>query len=314
MDTRHSGRRPLSTEEEMAIINFGSINIDHVYQVEHFVQPGETIASTHYQTLLGGKGANQSIALAQAGADVRHVGSIHQNDASFKQALIKKGVDCRGVKCSETPSGHAIIQVTPSGENAIVLFGGANQTITAKTVMAALDDTKPADWVLTQNETSSIDEVLRQAQEKQLKVAFNPAPMSESVKALPHDCIDLLIVNETEAAALTGKEAMDDIVDEFKQQWAHCEVIITLGKAGVMMLRKGEVINVDAFSVDAVDTTAAGDTFIGYFLSAYSYHTDAKQALKRGCAASAIAVTREGAAQSIPTQKEVDRFLAKHSG
>mgnify|MGYP000161899071 CR=1 FL=1 len=297
----------------MAIINFGSINIDHVYQVEHFVQPGETIASTHYQQLLGGKGANQSIALAQAGADVRHVGSIHENDASFKQALIKKGVDCRGVHCSETPSGHAIIQVTPSGENAIVLFGGANQTLTAKTVHAALSDAKPSDWVLTQNETSSIEDALRQAKEKHLKVAFNPAPMSESVKALPHECIDLLIVNETEAAALTEKESLDDIIAAFKQDWAHCEVIITLGKAGVMMLKGSETITVDAFKVDAVDTTAAGDTFIGYFLSAYSNHTDAKQALKRGCAASAIAVTREGAAQSIPSQKEVDRFLAKRS-
>ena len=297
----------------MAIINFGSINIDHVYQVDHFVQPGETLASTHYQQLLGGKGANQSIALAQAGADVCHVGSIHENDAAFKQALIKKGVDCRGVKCSETPSGHAIIQVTPSGENAIVLFGGANQTITAKTVMQALDGTKPSDWVLTQNETSSIDQVLRQAKEKQLKVAFNPAPMSESVKSLPLECIDLLIVNETEAAALTEKDSLDDIVAVFKEQWSECEVIITLGKAGVMMLKNNNCIKVDAFLVDAVDTTAAGDTFIGYFLSAYSNHTDAKRALIRGCAASAIAVTREGAAQSIPTQKEVDRFLAKHS-
>ncbi len=297
----------------MAIINFGSINIDHVYQVDHFVQPGETLASTHYQQLLGGKCANQSIALAQAGADVCHVGSIHENDAAFKQALIKKGVDCRGVKCSETPSGHAIIQVTPSGENAIVLFGGANQTITAKTVMQALDGTKPSDWVLTQNETSSIDQVLRQAKEKQLKVAFNPAPMSESVKSLPLECIDLLIVNETEAAALTEKDSLDDIVAVFKEQWSECEVIITLGKAGVMMLKNNDCIKVDAFLVDAVDTTAAGDTFIGYFLSAYSNHTDAKRALIRGCAASAIAVTREGAAQSIPTQKEVDRFLAKHS-
>ena len=265
------------------------------------------------KNILGGKGANQSIALAQAGADVCHVGSIHENDAAFKQALIKKGVDCRGVKCSETPSGHAIIQVTPSGENAIVLFGGANQTITAKTVMQALDGTKPSDWVLTQNETSSIDQVLRQAKEKQLKVAFNPAPMSESVKSLPLECIDLLIVNETEAAALTEKDSLDDIVAVFKEQWSECEVIITLGKAGVMMLKNNDCIKVDAFLVDAVDTTAAGDTFIGYFLSAYSNHTDAKRALIRGCAASAIAVTREGAAQSIPTQKEVDRFLAKHS-
>jgi ribokinase len=179
--------------------------------------------------------------------------------------------------------------------------------------MQALDDTRPSDWVLTQNETSSIEEVLRQAKEKQLKVAFNPAPMSESVKQLPLDCVDLLIVNETEAAAITGKEELEDIVTVFKEQWSHSEVIITLGKAGVMMLRKNDVVEVKAFSVDAVDTTAAGDTFIGYFLSAYSNHTDAKQALRRGCAASAIAVTREGAAQSIPTQKEVDRFLAKHA-
>jgi len=179
--------------------------------------------------------------------------------------------------------------------------------------MQALDGTKPSDWVLTQNETSSIDQVLRQAKEKQLKVAFNPAPMSESVKSLPLECIDLLIVNETEAAALTEKDSLDDIVAVFKEQWSECEVIITLGKAGVMMLKNNDCIKVDAFLVDAVDTTAAGDTFIGYFLSAYSNHTDAKRALIRGCAASAIAVTREGAAQSIPTQKEVDRFLAKHS-
>ena len=300
-------------EEDMAIINFGSINIDHVYQVDHFVQPGETIASTHYQQLLGGKGANQSIALAQAGADVQHVGSVHENDAAFKQTLIKHGVDCRSVTCSDTPSGHAIIQVTPSGENAIVLFGGANQTIDNNSVRKALSDTTSSDWVLTQNETSSIDEVLKQAKNKHLKVAFNPAPMSESVKSLPLECVDLLIVNETEAAAITGERELDAIISHFQSEWADTEIIITLGKAGVKMLRKGNIIDVPAFTVDAVDTTAAGDTFIGYFLSGYATHMDARQALVRGCAASAIAVTREGAAQSIPSQKDVDRFLAKHA-
>ena len=299
---------------EMAVINFGSINIDHVYHVEHFVRPGETLASTKYSQLLGGKGANQSIALACAGADVKHVGAIHQSDAAFKQTLIRHGVDCQYMACGETPSGHAIIQVTPSGENAIVLFGGANQTITDATVRKALSDTTSADWVLTQNETSSIADILSQAKEKGLKVAFNPAPMSESVKSLPLECVDLLIVNETEAAAITGKDEFEDIISWFKENWKHGEVILTMGKDGVMMLRmSGDIIKVDAFTVDAVDTTAAGDCFIGYFLSAYSNHTDAKQALVRGCAASAIAVTREGAAQSIPQQKEVDRFLAKHA-
>jgi ribokinase len=295
----------------MAVINFGSINIDHVYQVDHFVQPGETLASSDYQCLLGGKGANQSIALARAGTDVRHVGKIHESDSSFKQTMIRDGINCKHVQCTETPSGHAIIQVTPSAENAIVLFGGANQEMTSKDIMQALDNVKSSDWVLTQNETSSIDQVLIQAKENGLKVAFNPAPMTESVKHLPHECIDLLIVNEVEAEEISGLKDLDKIEAYFRQDWPHAEVLITLGKAGVRMLKKDRTINVAAFEVEAVDTTAAGDTFIGYFLSAYSDHAGSEAALERGCAASALAVTKAGAAQSIPSKEEVERFLAK---
>lgn len=298
----------------MAVINFGSINVDHVYQVDHFVQPGETLASTNYQRLLGGKGANQSIALAKAGSDVRHVGKIHQEDAPFKQILIKHNINCKHVFCTESPSGHAIIQVTPSGENAIVLFGGANHELTDQDVMAALDNAKSTDWVLTQNETSAIEDVLRQAKEKGLKVAFNPAPMTDSVKNLPHDCIDLLIVNQVEAQEISGCTELEQMEDYFRRDWPATEIIITLGKVGVCMLRKDRKITVDAFVVDAIDTTAAGDTFIGFFLSAYSDHSEAKSALTRACAASAIAVTQLGAAQSIPDAKQVDHFLAKHHG
>jgi ribokinase len=295
----------------MAVINFGSINIDHVYQVEHFVQPGETIASNHYQRLLGGKGANQSIALARAGSEVKHVGKINEADGPFKQTMIRDGINCKFITCSETPTGHAIIQVTPSAENAIVLFGGANHDLTTKDIIRALDQTKPADWVLTQNETSSISQVLTAAKEKGLKVAFNPAPMTDSVKQLPHECIDLLIVNEVEAEEISGYQDLDKIEDYFRQDWPHAEVLITLGKLGVRMLKKDETINVPAFSVEALDTTAAGDTFIGYFLSAYSNYSDSKTALIRACAASALTVTKVGAAQSIPSTEEVNRFLAK---
>lgn len=297
----------------MAIINFGSINIDHVYHVDHFVRPGETLDSTNYQQLLGGKGANQSIALATAGAEVCHVGRINENDVQFKQTLIKSGVDCRFLECGDTPSGHAIIQVTDSGENAIVIFGGANREIDEKQVMHALDNVKPGDWVLTQNETSSLETVLTQARLKNIKVAFNPAPMNEKVKSLPFECVDLLIVNEVEAAEITGEDTLDKIIEHFRTEFSHAEIIITLGKAGVIMLRKNNTIQVDAFAVDAVDTTAAGDTFIGYFMAAYTTHEDARKALQRACAASAISVTRAGAAQSIPSQQEVDRFLAKRA-
>ena len=295
----------------MAVINFGSINIDHVYQVAHFVQPGETIASSHYQCLLGGKGANQSIALSRAGSDVRHVGKINEADVAFKQFMIRDGIDCKHITCTETASGHAIIQVTPSADNAIVLFGGANHEMTPKDIVYALDAVKPADWVLTQNETSSIDQVLIQAKAKGLRVAFNPAPMTESVKYLPHECIDLLIVNQVEAEEISGRKELDKIEDYFRQDWPHAEVLITLGKAGVRMLKKDKTIDVPAFKVNAVDTTAAGDTFIGYFLSAYSNHTDSKTALIRACAASALAVMKMGAAQSIPSKEDVNRFLAK---
>jgi ribokinase len=297
----------------MAIINIGSVNIDHVYQVEHFVQPGETIASTDYQRLLGGKGANQSIALARAGADVFHLGKINEHDVTFRQSLIRDGIDCKYLTCTESPSGHAIIQVTPSAENAIVLFGGANQEITEKDIIRALDGAKPADWVLTQNETSCVEQVFIQAKEKGLKVAFNPAPMTESVKALPLDCVNLFVVNEVEAEELSGQQDLDKMEEYFRHNWPNAEVLITMGKAGVRMLKKDKTINVSAFSVEAVDTTAAGDTFIGYFLAAYSTHSDAKNALIKACAASALAVMKEGAAQSIPSDQEVDRFLAKHS-
>lgn len=295
----------------MAVINFGSINIDHVYQVDHFVQPGETQASKSYQQLLGGKGANQSIALARAGSDVWHVGKINQADAGFKQTMIRENINCKYVNCTDTASGHAIIQVTPSGENAIVLFGGANQELSEKDILQALDGAKSSDWVLTQNETSAIDQVLLQAKEKGLKVAFNPAPMTESVKHLPLHCIDLLIVNEVEAEEISGHHNLEQVEAYFRKDWPQTEVLITLGKAGVRMLKKEKTIDVPAFEVTAVDTTAAGDTFIGYFLSAYAAHSDAKTALIRACAASALAVTKSGAAQSIPTIDEVNRFLAK---
>ena len=240
------------------------------------------------------------------------MGRLNNNDAHIKQTLIKQGIDCKYVQCTESPSGHAIIQVTPSAENAIVLFGGANQELDSKSVMAALDSTSSADWVLTQNETSAIEDILTQAKESGLKVAFNPAPMTDSVKALPSQCVDLLIVNEVEAAELANSEEMAQIEAYFRTHWSHAEVIITLGKAGVVMLCNDQRLEVPAFVVDAVDTTAAGDTFIGYFLAAYTQHVDSTTALTRGCAASALAVTVEGAAQSIPTQDEVNRFLSKN--
>jgi ribokinase len=294
----------------MAIINFGSINIDHVYHVPHFVQPGETLDSTNYQVVLGGKGANQSIALAKAGADVMHVGYINDNDVRFKQHMIKLGINGRFLQCTEQPSGHAIIQVTPSGENAIFLFGGANRLISDKDITRALDAAEPGDWVLMQNETTGTLSVLQQARAKGLPVAFNPAPITADIHDLDFGLINLLIVNEIEAAELAGSSHYDDIVMFIENNFAHGAVILTLGKKGVEWFTKDEHIEIPAFTVDAVDTTAAGDTFIGYFLAHYQAHQRPAEALRHACAASAIAVTRIGAAPSIPELSEVMDFIA----
>ncbi|MBO1256461.1 ribokinase [Alteromonas sp. 5E99-2] len=295
----------------MAIYNFGSVNIDHVYSVEHFVQPGETLSSSAYSQLLGGKGANQSVALAKAGATVHHVGCINKHDTQFKQQLIEYGVQCQFLLEGDIPSGHAIIQVTPDAENAIVLFGGANQQITDTLINDALSTSSEQDWVLLQNETNALAEIITTAKQKGLSVAFNPAPMTESVKDLPFDQIDLLIVNEVEAQMLTGESELSDIIDYFNQKHSAQDVIITLGKKGVCMLNGGNTTRVDAFRVNATDTTAAGDTFIGFFLASYINSTASEKALVNACAASAISVTQSGAAQSIPTQQDVEYFLQK---
>jgi ribokinase len=294
----------------MAVYNFGSVNIDHVYQVDHFVQPGETLSSTAYAQLLGGKGANQSVALAKAGANVFHVGHMSQSDTGFKQQIADFGVDCRFLRTSSTPSGHAIIQVSPEGENAIVLFGGANQLLSDDDITTPLQDATSSDWILLQNETNALEQIILAAAEAGTKIAFNPAPMTDSVKSLPLDKIDLLIVNEIEAEMLTGESDLEAMVDFFTANHPNQDVIITLGKEGVCMLHKGATIRVNAFVVDAVDTTAAGDTFIGFFLAAFSNGLPANEALTHACAASAISVTRSGAAQSIPSVEDVKVFLA----
>lgn len=297
----------------MAIINLGSINIDHVYQVPDFVKPGETLSSTGYQQLLGGKGANQSIALAHAGGIVQHIGKINPNDNQFNAQLKKAGVDCRYIHESEQATGHAIIQVANSGENSIVLFAGANHDISSKQITQAVDDLLPGDWVLTQNETNGIAELIQSAKKNKLKVAFNPAPMNDSVLSLPLELVDLFIVNEVEAAGIAGSNDLATIEAYFREQYSDAEVIITLGKSGVVMLRDNERLQVPAFEVEAVDTTAAGDTFIGFFLANYIRTNDAAKSLSNACAASAIAVTRHGAAPAIPKADEVQVFLEQHS-
>ncbi len=287
------------------IFNLGSINIDHVYQTSHIVAPGETLGSNSYQRVLGGKGANQSIALARAGVAVNHIGALHANEQEVIEQLQSDGINCQYIQLSSTPSGHAIIQVSSDGENAIVLYPGANHTIDMKTLSAALQKAASDDWLLTQNETNAVPEAMALAKKMGLKVAFNPAPMTDDVRGYNHADIDLLVVNEVEAEQLSGVVDHESIISYFNTDWPDTDVILTQGAQGVTWLSKGQRVFVPSEKVDVVDTTAAGDTFVGYFLSQYSQGIAVETALKISCKAAAITVTKLGASSAIPDIKSV---------
>ncbi|MHC4201203.1 MAG: ribokinase [Planctomycetota bacterium] len=288
------------------IYNFGSVNIDHVYSVDRFPRPGETLGSRTYRTFAGGKGFNQSIALARAGADVCHAGRIGSDGLWLKDLLERDGVDARFLDVAEDPTGHAIIFVNPEGENSIVLYPGANHRVTRPDVERVLSQAHEGDYLLTQNETSSVADMIRLGAERGLRVAFNPAPMDAGVKSYPLDLVSVFIVNEVEGAELTGETSAERIIEAMRRKFPRAATVLTLGSDGVAYGREGTVLRVPAEQVHPVDTTAAGDTFIGYFLAGVTVGNDTEDVLERACRAAAICVTRPGAADSIPTAAELE--------
>lgn len=283
------------------IYNFGSINVDHVYQVPHWVAPGETLAATDYARFLGGKGANQSVAIARAGAEVAHIGAINQEDQWIVKILQSSGVDTQHIELRDCPSGHAIINIDPSGENCIVIVAGANATLSDTQIDNALTRSNVDDLVLIQNETNAIEKIASRCKERGLGVAFNPAPFDAEKTASILNLIDILIVNETEARQLQKAIGSTKI--------AVPELLTTLGSKGCRLQYNGETIESPAFVVDVKDTTGAGDTFIGYYLAAISSGLEKPAALERASAAAALSVSRAGAAQSIPVSREVEKFI-----
>ncbi len=287
------------------ILNFGSVNIDHVYSVPHFVRPGETLASSSYKVFSGGKGFNQSTALARAGAKVAHAGKIGADGAWLREALAADGADVSLLEVCGEPTGHAVIQVDDSGQNCIIICGGANRAISPADAESVLSRFGEGDTLLLQNEISSIPEIMRAAHARGLSIAFNPAPMGPEVARFPLDLVDLFIVNEVEAAELAGLAVdsgsdPDALLGALRGKFPRARILLTLGSAGSVLDAAGGRISVAARKVEAVDTTAAGDTYIGYFLAAIQLGASPREAMERATGAAAVCVTRHGAAPSIP--------------
>lgn len=287
------------------IHNLGSVNIDHVYELPHFVCPGETLASSLYSRGVGGKGFNQSLALRRAGAGVCHIGRIGTDGGWLRVMLEAEGVDCAGLSTSNEATGHAVIQVVPGGENAIVLHAGANGDISDGHVANALASARAGDWFLCQNETSSVAASLRIAREAGLRTAYNAAPAAPDISRACLEDVDFLFVNETEVAALAGKGEAKTAAEQIRADHPHLTVVLTLGSAGSMWIGAGYTLHVPASPCEVVDTTAAGDTFTGYCLAALMRGEVPSDALLFASRAASFCVSRHGAAASIPHMHEL---------
>lgn len=290
----------------MKALCFGSLNIDYVYEVPHFVQGGETLSSASLTRYCGGKGLNQAIALSRAGMESYMAGAVGQDGAFLLELLRDAGVDTRFVHTGETPTGHAIIQNTPDGENCILLYGGANRTVTQQQAQKVLENFDEGDLLLVQNEISSLREIISLAKARGMMIALNPSPMEAQLKPIPPETLDYLILNRIEAAQLLDLQAHPEtLLSRLGERYPASTIVLTLGGEGALLQSKNARFSQPAVLVKPVDTTGAGDTFTGFFLAGLLERGDPAFALSYAATAAAIAITSRGAAPSIPRKEEV---------
>ena len=292
----------------MKIINFGSLNIDIFFRVNHIVRPGETISAQSIEKRAGGKGLNQSVALAKVFDKVYHAGSIGMDGAFLKDYLTGEGINTRFIRESDIPTGNAIIQVDDKGENSIVLYKGANFDNDKEYIDEVLSNFDKNDILILQNEINNMDYIIEKGFEKEMKLVLNPSPITEEIKNFDFNKIDLLLVNETEAKEISNCDDIEKCIDYFRENYPNLKIVITLGERGSIFVSKDSKVCQKACKVEAVDSTGAGDTFTGFFVAEFYQNNDIKKCLEFATKASALSVTKQGASISIPTMKEVEKF------
>ena len=292
----------LSGESKKKFLEF--VN-DYVYSVNHFVRACETLSSNKMEIFAGGKGLNQSIALARAGTNVVHGAKIGKDGDFLIDTLKSSGVNVDRIVKTTDSCGHAIIQVDNNGQNSILLYGGTNQCMNKEYVENFLSDATEKDILLLQNEVNGLDFIFKIAKEKGVQIAFNPSPINDNIKNLPLEQVAWWFVNEIEACELFGSNNPEEICNNFIEKYPHSNLILTLGKNGSIFVNSNTRIKQQIFDAKVVDTTAAGDTFTGYFISAILNNHTFDYALKLATKASSISVSRKGASASIPLLQEV---------
>ena len=296
----------------MQILNFGSLNLDYVYNVDHFVQPGETLAALSYAVKPGGKGLNQSVALARAGAPVSHAGCLGAGGEVLRDILQENGVCTEYLLPVQEAQGHTVIQVDPEGENCILLFGGSNQCVPEAHVRQVIGRMEAGDWLILQNEISRLPLIVELASAKGMHIVLNPSPYNEALKEVDFSALDWLLVNEIEAEQITGESEPGKCWEKLHGRYPDLSLLVTLGSRGSMAYRAcggtAETFREEAVHVKAVDTTAAGDTYTGYFIAGIAAGRPLPECMRLAGRAAALAVTRPGAAESIPRRNELDEL------
>ena len=283
------------------IWNLGSINADNFYYLRHLPKPGETIAAEEFRQGLGGKGANMSVAAARAGARVMHIGAVGPDGKWAVERLLEYGVETQHIHMINMPTGHANICVAEDGENSIVLFAGANHEVNDRIIGAALAEASPGDFLLMQNETLGQEFAAPTAKTLGMRVVYAAAPFEAEVVADVMADVDLLVLNEGEAAEL------EEVLGQSLEQLPIDDIIVTLGADGCKWVsNKGKSEEIfPAYPVEVVDTTGAGDTFTGYLVAALDRGLSMQSAITLGMQAAALMVMRKGTADVIPDLKEI---------
>ena len=293
----------------MRIVNFGSCNLDYVYTLDHIVKTGETEHSRHMEVFPGGKGLNQSIAISRAGAKVYHAGCLGTDGELLLSTLRDSGVDLSFIRITEEKSGHAIIQVSEKGENSIFIHSGANFMFTREYIDSVLERFEAGDILLLQNETNNIGYIIEKAYQKGLVILFNPSPIDGVAENVDLRKISYMILNEIEGEYLSGCKEPVKMLSTLRKNYPNLKIVLTLGQKGCMYHDHKHLLYHPSYEVQVVDSTAAGDAFMGYFAASLSENLSPAVSIERACAAAALVVSRKGAAPSIPSAKEVEAAL-----